>query len=391
MTVVAGGLAVGVWLMPLSLSQPGGFGAWARATRIETDGAAQASSMFDHAAAGANNLGTFAGNTPVALAPVAVLAVLAGGAGGAGPDAHRGAADHSWSGPGDREGGSARGAVPAPRRPWYQIRSAVLTAAIIPPALLVTLVGVRQGWVHSGVPACGGDRPPPSARCSSTEGRGVGGPPRRGTGGHFARCGPGGGPRVPSGSSAVTGCFPTAWPPTGPVWLGPPGTRRPTPKPVGPSGGRCFDTALAGLGPWVRSGRDVVVFDTVNSGQNIYRNAGWALPDDRIALIHPGLVLYNEFRGALYYDAARTVAVRALGLGAAGRRPGDARSGLAERPGHGPAGDDPATCRRVPGLPVRGREPRCSVSGRGPRPDGARWDGDLSASRSATTDSTKAA
>ena len=45
----------------------------------------------------------------------------------------------------------------------------------------------------------------------------------------------------------------------------------------------------------------MVVFDTVDGGQNIYRNAGWALPDDRIALIGPGQVLYNQLQGALYY------------------------------------------------------------------------------------------
>ena len=60
LTIVAGAAAVGVWLIPMSLSQAGGFSAWARATRTEATGAAHATSVLDHAAAGATNLGTFA-------------------------------------------------------------------------------------------------------------------------------------------------------------------------------------------------------------------------------------------------------------------------------------------------------------------------------------------
>ncbi len=55
--------------------------------------------------------------------------------------------------------------------------------------------------------------------------------------------------------------------------------------------------------------RDVVVFDTIDGGDVIYRNAGWALPADRIALIAPGAVQYNELHGALYYASGSTVAV----------------------------------------------------------------------------------
>ena len=78
LTVVAGGAAVAVWLIPMAHSQPGGFTAWVHATRAEAAGAAQATSVFEHGAAGSTNLGTFAAYTVVALAPLAVLAVLAG-------------------------------------------------------------------------------------------------------------------------------------------------------------------------------------------------------------------------------------------------------------------------------------------------------------------------
>ena len=57
----------------------------------------------------------------------------------------------------------------------------------------------------------------------------------------------------------------------------------------------------------------MVVFDTVDGGQNIYRNAGWALPNDRIALIVPGQLLYNQLQGALYYASGTTIDVRPSG------------------------------------------------------------------------------
>ena len=53
----------------------------------------------------------------------------------------------------------------------------------------------------------------------------------------------------------------------------------------------------------------MVVFNTVDGGQNIYRNAGWALPGDRVALIQPGGLLYNQLQGALYYASGATVDV----------------------------------------------------------------------------------
>ena len=51
-------------------------------------------------------------------------------------------------------------------------------------------------------------------------------------------------------------------------------------------------------------------------GQNFYRNAGWALPDTRMALIVPGAVIYNELHGALYYASGDSAAWRPGGLGA---------------------------------------------------------------------------
>ena len=106
-TVVAGIAAVAVWLIPLSLSQPGGFAAWLRATRSETNGAAQATSVFVHGSASALNFGTFAGYTVVGLAPLAVLALLAGLALAVRALRPTGEADRMWSAWSD--GGDPRG------------------------------------------------------------------------------------------------------------------------------------------------------------------------------------------------------------------------------------------------------------------------------------------
>ena len=52
----------------------------------------------------------------------------------------------------------------------------------------------------------------------------------------------------------------------------------------------------------------MVLFNTVDGGDTIYRNAGWALPGVRVALVQPGTLLYNEQGGALYYATGTTVA-----------------------------------------------------------------------------------
>ncbi len=137
-TVGAAVVSVGVWFVPMVATQPGGLGAWVHATRIEATGAAQATSVLDHAPGGATNLGTFAGATAVALAPLALLAVLAGAvlfvrafSGSAGTSAS--AATIASSG------------GPVRRRPWYQTRAAVLGAALLPPILLVALVQFAKG------------------------------------------------------------------------------------------------------------------------------------------------------------------------------------------------------------------------------------------------------
>ena len=146
-----------VWLIPMSLSQPGGFGAWLRATRIEATGAARSTSVLDHAAAGANNLGTFAGFTVVALARWPWLpswpglsSAIRGPGGPAGdppPEPRRRPT-------GGNRGGLVAALVPvADRRPRRRHRSPGAGGGPGP---------VRQGWVPPGLPARRGHRPPPA-------------------------------------------------------------------------------------------------------------------------------------------------------------------------------------------------------------------------------------
>jgi hypothetical protein len=97
---------------------------------------------------------------------------------------------------------------------------------------------------------------------------------------------------------------------SGPVWLVQPRYQAPFPDTrVAIESADSIDRGLGGLGPLLRTDRDVVVFDMPDGGANIYRNAGWALPAARIALIGPGAVVYNELHGALYYATGHTVAV----------------------------------------------------------------------------------
>ena len=306
-TVVAGAAAVGVWLIPMSMSQPGGFSAWLRATRIETDGAAQATSVLDHAAGGATNLGTFAAFTLVALAPVAVLALLAGVV--LAIRALVGRSDGNDSARG-LEVEAAVGPVVEWSRPWYQQRSAVLGAAIVPPMLLVALVQfAKGGYLLAYLPAVVIALLLPVGALNRPRGEGREVSPVWlvvTTVGVIAVVALGS-QRFLSGDGVLPESLLRS---SGPVWLEQPRYQAPyaDTRPAIQSID-AIDAAMRGLGPAVHPDRDVVVFDTYDGGGNIYRNAGWELPADRIALIQPNGILYNEWHGALYYASGATVQV----------------------------------------------------------------------------------
>jgi hypothetical protein len=303
-------VSVGVWLVPMVADQPGGLSAWVHATHIEATGAAQSSSVLDHAPGGATNLGTFAGYTVVALVPLVVLALVA-------------CAVLAWRRVAGRSGAASHSPPAADTgedRPWYQSRAAVLGAALAPAVLLVALVQfAKGGYLLAYLPAAVIALVLPLGTLTGTM------PARSGDDGDAARSGPVAVPWLAFATVGVTavavlgaqrflagdGVLPAGFArSSNALWLVEP--RYQAPYPDTRSTIRTadeIDAALVGIGPSVDGARDVIVFDTVDGGPSIYRNAGWALPADRIALVAPGAVQYNELRGALYYASGSTVEV----------------------------------------------------------------------------------
>lgn len=345
--VVAGAVAIGAWFIPMAITQPGGVSTWMHATQIEARGAVRATSVFDHASGSATNLGTFAGYTTVALALLTVLAVLSGSVLGvgalvrwrsgtieefdagsvpavmpAGPDATDvpiGAGPASDTAGGSPANGTANGEGTGWSRPWFQTRTAVLVAAIGPPMALVAFVQFAKGGYLLAflpgavialllVPAAVFRRPDVGLRSDrplrmgpastvwlavatlSVTGIAVFGTQRFLTGTGV----------LPSGTSQTADG----------IWLAQ--ARYQAPYPSTRSAIRsmdAIDTALAKLADFVHPDRDVVVIDSLDGGPAFYRNAGWELPRDRVALIVPGAAIYNEQYGSLYYTLRRTVPV----------------------------------------------------------------------------------
>jgi len=315
LTLAAGLVGVGLWLVPMAVDQPGGLAAWARATRTEALGAARATSVLDHATAGATNLGTFAAYTILAVGLLVLLAVL----GGIGlllrrlVEATAGRSGRPFPATDPATGTRSPMVVTGQgrwERPWYQRRVAVLGAAIVPPVLVVSLVAfAKGGYLLAYLPAATIALLLPMGALVQ----------RRGTRDRLSPL------WLAVGSVAVAlivgvgtqrfvggaGVLPERWlGPSGSLWLGQPRYQAPYADTLAAiRAADSVDAAIRGFGPVVRPGRDVVMFDVPDGGSNLYRNAGWALPDDRIALIGPGYVLYNQLHGALYYASGATAAV----------------------------------------------------------------------------------
>lgn len=332
-TVGAGVLAVAVWFIPMVTEQAGGVTAWVRATRIEAAGALQVTSIFDNAGGGRTNLGTFAAYTALSLGPVAVLAIAAGAVlgvrhlFGSGQADRHGAAESDQSG---SAGSAIRAApvdvasVPTWIRPWYQRRATVLAAAIVPPAALVSLVEfAKGGYLLAYLPAAVIALLLPTARLlhrGAPDNQFVAGPHRT-----SRRPAPTGSPMwlallslavvaiVAVGAErflAGEGVLPLRWlRPSGGLWIQQAQYQAPyadTRSTITTTD--AIDAALSDLQASVGGPGDVVVFDSLDGGANYFRNAGWSLPDVRIALVSSGAVLYNEIHGALYYASGATVA-----------------------------------------------------------------------------------
>lgn len=315
LTLLAGLVGVGLWLVPMAVDQPGGLSTWVRATRTEALGAARATSVLDHATAGATNLGTFAAYTILAVGLLVLLAVV----GGIGLLLRRlvetaaGRSGRPLPGPDPSAATRSSTVVTDPgrwERPWYQRRGAVLGAAIVPPVLVVSLVAfAKGGYLLAYLPAATIALLLPMGALVR----------RRWASDRLSPLG------LAVGSVAVAlivgvgtqrfvggaGVLPERWlRPSGSLWLEQPRYQAPYADTLAAiRAADSVDTALRAFGPAVRPGRDVVVFDVPDGGSDLYRNAGWALPDDRIALIGPGYVLYNQLHGALYYASGATAMV----------------------------------------------------------------------------------
>ena len=329
--VLAGAAAVALWAVPMALSQPGGLPAWARATRLEALGAVRATSIFDHAPSGAANVGTFAGYTLVAIAPLVALALVAGfvllvrtlvravrsdpsitvstlqsAASVAAPAATR---------PQLR---SRRGRRSDWSRPWYQSRTAILVAAVVPPMAVVALVEfAKSGYLLAYlpgsvialllVPAAMLERDPPG-RSARSAGRGV-----LVTIWFVVVSLAVGAIAVLGAQRFLTGTGVLPAKPTTSAhgfWLTQ--ARYQAPYPATRSTIRAadaIDASLAALAPHLDPRRDVVVIDSLDGGSTFYRNAGWELPADRIAFVVPGSAIYNEQFGSLYYTSQSTIPV----------------------------------------------------------------------------------
>jgi hypothetical protein len=158
------------------------------------------------------------------------------------------------------------------------------------------------------------------------------------------------------------GVLPQRWVDTsGAAWLGQPRYQAPyADTRVSIRTVDAIDSALHDLAPSVRSGSDVVVFDTVDGGADIYRNAGWELPTDRVALIAPGSLVYNQLHGALYYASGDAVAVGPSGVVLLVASP--ALAGLATLTAQGTA-RSVATPQPIGGFRVWAIPPGASVLG----------------------------
>ncbi len=303
-TVGAAAASVLVWFVPMALEQPGGAGAWWRATRTEAAGAAHSTSVLDHAPGGATNLGTLAAYTVVALAPLAVLTLASAAV--LGLRRRRGTLQ-----------GGRHGRRPA-WRPWYQRRWAVLGAAVLPPAALVALLQfAKGGYLLAYLPAAVlALLLPLDALVRTARQRASGTWLVAASVGVAAVCLLGA-QRFLDGA----GVLPASWTskpgaPASGLWLRDPRYQAPYPDTrAAVLAADARDRGLRALRPLLRPGRDVLLLDVPDGGGELYRDAGWELPHARLLLLEPGQVLYAELGGSLYYPSGRDAQAAAVGPG----------------------------------------------------------------------------
>ena len=328
LTAVGLGLvALAAWLVPMALEQPGGITSWARATRAESQGAVDATSVLHHASGGAANLGTFAAYTTLALLPLVALTLVA--ALGLGIRAvvraiRRTTDDTAPDDPAvaDAPGAARRLPVAAhgasgPRhrrrppplvRPWYQSRTVILVAATVPPVAVVTLVEfAKSGYLLSYLPgAVIALLLAPAALMRSRPGHRTA---ARAWGVVATLT-----VLAVAGFGAdrflyAEGVLPvTTQLGMHGLWL----TQARYQAPYTQT--RTFirsvdriDEQLSHLGRLVRPGTDALVIDSLDGGVAFYRQAGTAMPGRDIVLVSPGTTDYTEHGASLDYAGPRTV------------------------------------------------------------------------------------
>lgn len=326
LTAVGLGLAALItWVVPMALAQPGGLSTWFRASRVETQGAANATSVLQHASGGSVNLGTFAAYTTVALLPLATLALVAAcglalraavravrrshdtaTTTATGTTAARRGAPDAAVGSGPRH----RRRPPPWERPWYQSRTAILVAATVPPMVIVALVQfAKGGYLLSYLPgAVIALLLAPAALLRSRPGHRT-----------WARAW---GVVATAAVLAIAVFGSDRFLAAGGVlpvrtqlgahglWL----TQATYQAPFDDTLAHIrsvdrIDAQLAHLGPTVQSAADVIVIDSLDGGESFFRQAGSILTSQRIVFVSPGTTSYAEHGGSLYYDIRSTVPV----------------------------------------------------------------------------------
>ena len=301
-----------------------------------------ATSVFDHAAGGANNLGTFAAYTTVALAPLALRRPSWAGVlldGWPAPWARTGrGGSRRWAEwrldqPARATGGSAPGTSRAPPSWWPPSSRRCCLVALVQfakggyllaylPAAVIALLSCPAGGRLNHRSSTGG-----AARSLRRRGLAVTSlavvchrRPR--------------GPAVPGRRRRAARASPVGVGTR--LWLEPAALSGPL---SGYPGRRIRDGRRHRCRPAATSGRRSIPISTwwcstpLDGGQNIYRNAGWALPGDRITLIQPGAAPLQRAAGRpVLHAAAKTVRGRTLGGGHPRRLPRPPRAGRADRP-----------------------------------------------------------
>jgi hypothetical protein len=293
--------SVAMWFGPMIAVQPGGVGTWLHATRVEAAGAAHTSSIFSTGTGGVTNLGTFGAWTLLTLGPVLVVGLLAllvlGVLWAATRRPVGDVTRRIWSRPGSGH-------------PWYQRPGMVLSAAVLPPVAVVTLVQfAKGGYVLAYLPAATIGALVPAARLVHHRRPGI-----RRAGAILATV------AVAAVCAWNVERFTEAWGilpgrlatdhPS--LWISQARYQAPYADTAATiADADRADRVFATLGRRIDPRTDVVVSVAIGPGLDLYRNMGFALPGVRVSLVSlsPPVVLYTELHGLLYYGSGTTIAL----------------------------------------------------------------------------------